>query len=80
MNAKFLEQHVKALTTFARETEEQLKRNPQDFWCSAALKAQYQAIAKASRELAIARAAEAHEPLTLRLIVSRARTQESGST
>lgn len=75
MSAKFLEQHVRALTAFARETEEQLRRNPQDFWCSTALKVQYQAIAKTSRELAIARAAEAHEPLELRFIAPRAKAQ-----
>ncbi|MCD9119635.1 MULTISPECIES: hypothetical protein [Cupriavidus] len=80
MSAEFLEQHVKALIAVARETEEQLAKDPYDFWCAAALKVQYQAIAKAWRELAVARAEQTQQPLELRLIAPPAKVQGWSST
>ncbi|UXC38332.1 hypothetical protein K6V71_06270 [Cupriavidus gilardii] len=80
MSAEFLEQHVKALIAFARETEEQLAKDPHDFWCAAALKVQYQAIAKAWHELAVARAAQTRQSCELRLIAPPTKAQGWSST
>jgi hypothetical protein len=72
MSAKFLREHAKTLETFADETVERARANPDDFFLQVAAKNQRDAAGAAKHDLMLAEADEAGELVDLRLIGPRA--------
>ncbi len=72
MSKEFLKSHGLTLDMFAKQTEERLKSEPENFWLSLAAKNQRDAAQEIQREISLAEAEEIGELIDLRFIGPKA--------
>jgi len=72
MSSRFLREHAQTLASFAKETSERARREPEDFFLQLAAANQHQSALEVERQALLVEAEEAGELVDLRLIGPRA--------